>query len=302
MKVIVLGGTGFIGSGVAEVLASKGHKVTIGTRNDNGSIDRDLYSIKEIDYSSIGEIEKSVVGHDFVINCIANIHGEDISIDAFRKVEVNLTEVIAKSCLDKNIPLIQLSSTIAFGRKIPDIPIDENFMGNEFEMIDKVCIEREEIIRDVFKKSDNFVILRPVSLIGAKDKGGILRKIFDSYLKGNFPIVEGGLAKISLADRRDFGNAIEAAIYKFEEIKGNMFIVSGFNVKWMEIKEAFDSYYGKKHEYMPLTRYEAEVRFGNTLANFLGNNRLFNDKKFREKTGFLPLYTLNDAIESYLSI
>jgi nucleoside-diphosphate-sugar epimerase len=298
MKIIVLGGTGFIGSGVVEALARKNYNVTVGSRSSSNQIDKPN-QVKRIDYTSVNTIEKSILGHDFVVNCIANVHGENMSIDSFREVEVYLSKLIAQACRNLKIPLIQLSSIIAFGRKLPDIPVDEAFVGSEFEMIDKVCIEREEIIKSIYNDSSEFLILRPVPIIGSNDKGGTLRRIFDRYLEGNFPLVEGGSASVTFIDKRDFGNAVELSIRCFEKIKGNTLIVGGFNANWLHIKQAFDSYYKQNQTFLSLTKEDAENQFGLRTAEFISNSRLFNDNRFRNLTGFLPSYTLVDAIYSY---
>ena len=221
MKIVVLGGTGFIGGAIVDSLISKGHEVKIGTRNTDfhNFQTNERINVEHVEYNSAELIENFIDGYDFVINCIANIHGKDMSIDNFRKVEVDLTRTIAQVCLNKNIPIIQLSSIIAFGRKLPDRPVDENFVGSDFEMIDKICLEREATIKEVFQDSNEFLILRPVPVIGSKDKGGTLRKIFDQYSNEKFPIVEGGLSYVTFIDKRDFGNAVELAINTFETIK-----------------------------------------------------------------------------------
>ncbi len=302
MKIAVLGGTGFIGSGIAGHLADNGHEVVVGTRNLSFHINEMPYAKKQVEYLSVESVKDFIAGNDFVINCIANVHGEDMSLEAFRRVEVSLTELIAKACLNSAIPLIQLSSIIAFGRKLPDTPINETFAGSDFEMIDRVCIEREEMVRSVFHSSYGYLILRPVPIIGAKDKGGTLKTILDQYSQGAFPIVEGGLASVTFADKRDFGNAIELAIQSFEKVKGKTFIVGGFTANWLQIKQVLDSYYGINQTYLPLTKTEAESRFGFRTAEFISNPRLYNDQNFRQATGFLPDYTLEDAIESYLQV
>lgn len=301
MKIIVLGGTGFIGSGIVEALAGKDYSITVGSRGSSYLTDA-TYQVKRIDYTSVKTLEDSIIGHDIVLNCIANVHGENMSLEGFREVEVCLTKVIAQACRNLKIPLIQLSSIIAFGRKLPDIPIDETYVGSEFEMIDKVCIEREETIKSVYNDSSDFLILRPVPIIGSNDKGGILKRIFDQYSLGNFPLVDGGLASVTFLDKRDFGNAIELSIRRFEEIKGTTFIVGGFIADWLQIKQALDSYYKTNQPFLPLSKAEAEKKFGLRTAEFISNRRLYNDQNFRQATGFLPNYTLEDAIQSYLLV
>ena len=301
MKIVVFGGTGFIGSGIVERLASKGHEVTVGTRGTAIQPREQPYRMKQVRYDSFESVQRFVTGSDFVINCIANVHGEDMSLDAFRKVEVHLTEIIAQACLNAGIPLIQLSSVIAFGRKLPDTPIDETFAGSDFEMIDRVCIEREEKVRSVFQDSEEFLILRPVPIIGAKDKGGTIRRIFDLYQQGAFPLVDGGTARVTFADKRDIGNAVELAIRSFGRIKGKTYIIGGFDASWQQIKNALDLYYGVKQYYSSLSRSEAEAKLGFRTAEFISSPRLYNDQGFRRETGYSPKYTLNDAIASYIS-
>ncbi len=301
MKIVVFGWTGFIGCGLVEGLASYGYEVTVGTRGAAFQACEQTYRMKQVKYDSVESVQEFIAGSDFVINCIANVHGEDMSLEGFRRVEVHLTEFIAQACLNAGVPLIQLSSVIAFGRKLPDTPIDETFVGSDFEMIDKVCIEREEKVRSVFQHSEDYLILRPVPIIGAKDKGGTLRKIFSLYQQGSFPIVEGGSASVTFADKRDIGNAVDLALRSFNRIKGKMYIIGGFDASWQRVKHALDLYYGMENKYASLSRSEAESMLGLRTAEFISSPRLYNDQRFRRETGYSPKYSLDDAIASYIS-
>lgn len=301
MKIAVLGGTGFVGNGIVEKLTEKGHTVVVGTRDHSTLRDPQDYKIMQIDYSSLESIKNFIAEQDYVVNCIANVHGKDMSAQEFRRVEVDLTERIAKVCLCKKIPLIQLSSIIAFGRKLPDQAIDDTFIGSDFEMIDRICIEREAIIKSIYRDSADFLILRPVPIIGANDKGSTLKRVFDLYRQGTFPIVDKGLANVTYIDKRDFGEAVCIALDTFEKIKGKTFIIGGFNANWLHIKEAFDLHYGLNQPYSSLTKAEAESNLGYRTAEFISNPRLYDDQNFRKATGFYPKYSLNDAIGYYLN-
>ncbi|MBP8120204.1 MAG: NAD-dependent epimerase/dehydratase family protein, partial [Burkholderiales bacterium] len=78
-KILLLGGTGFIGSSVAEQLIRIGMKVTIPTRMRERS--RHLLTLPtaqlvEADILDPRQLDQLVAGHDAVINLVGILHGD----------------------------------------------------------------------------------------------------------------------------------------------------------------------------------------------------------------------------------
>ncbi|AEH36527.1 complex I NDUFA9 subunit family protein [Halopiger xanaduensis] len=71
MKVLVAGGTGFIGTNLCTELAERGHEVTALSRNPDRNGLPDDVDLEMGDVSAYDSIEGAVAGHDAVVNLVA---------------------------------------------------------------------------------------------------------------------------------------------------------------------------------------------------------------------------------------
>ena len=107
-KILLLGGTGFIGSSVAEQLIRIGMKVTIPTRMRERS--RHLLTLPtaqlvEADILDPRQLDQLVAGHDAVINLVGILHGD------FERMHVELPRTVAESCVRHGVTrLIHMSA------------------------------------------------------------------------------------------------------------------------------------------------------------------------------------------------
>jgi uncharacterized protein YbjT (DUF2867 family) len=107
-RVLLLGGTGFIGSSVAEQLIRQGIAVTIPTRNRERA--RHLLMLPTVDVVSAdvhdpAQLGPLVRGQDAVINLIGILHGD------FERVHVALPRAVAEACARHGVPrLIHMSA------------------------------------------------------------------------------------------------------------------------------------------------------------------------------------------------
>jgi NADH dehydrogenase len=98
-KVIVLGGTGFVGSHVCEKLIREDWQVTVLTRRlSNAEKIKHLpgLTVLEVDVHDEPALTRAVVGHDALVNLVAILHGSQI---AFEHAHVALSKKIARACL-----------------------------------------------------------------------------------------------------------------------------------------------------------------------------------------------------------
>ncbi|MGA8516049.1 MAG: complex I NDUFA9 subunit family protein [Burkholderiaceae bacterium] len=98
MKIIVLGGTGFIGRHICEKLAAAGHDITVPTRNANSTKALRMLPglhLRECDVHQSAQLSAAVAGHDGLINLVAVLHGSEAR---FEQVHVQLPRRIAAAC------------------------------------------------------------------------------------------------------------------------------------------------------------------------------------------------------------
>ena len=110
-RVLVLGGTGFVGRHVCEHLARLGWAVTIPTRRArNASAVQHLpgLTVLEADVHDEGMLRRLLAGHDAVVNLVAILHGREAD---FQRTHVELPEKLARACLSAGVPrLVHISA------------------------------------------------------------------------------------------------------------------------------------------------------------------------------------------------
>jgi len=98
-KVLILGGTGFVGAHVCEKLVREGWHITVPTRrraNAKALQHLPLLTVLELSVHDEAALTRAVAGHDAVVNLVAILHGSQA---AFEKVHVDLPKKLARACL-----------------------------------------------------------------------------------------------------------------------------------------------------------------------------------------------------------
>jgi uncharacterized protein YbjT (DUF2867 family) len=97
-RILILGGTGFVGRHVCEKLARLQSHVTVATRRTATA--RDLITLPllqpvECDVHDEAALTRLVAGHDAVVNLVAILHGTEA---AFQRAHVELPQKLARAC------------------------------------------------------------------------------------------------------------------------------------------------------------------------------------------------------------
>ena len=114
LKIIVLGGTGFVGRLLVKRLAAEGHQLTLLSRNLASHFDRLLpprVVLCEMDVYDPEVLRRAIVGADAVINLVGilNEHGDNGR--GFKRVHVDLTKLVIAACQLSGVRrLLQMSS------------------------------------------------------------------------------------------------------------------------------------------------------------------------------------------------
>src|SRR5450830_1791461 len=97
-KVLVLGGTGFVGTQVCEKLLRQGWHVTVPTRQRSHAQHLQALSgltLLELDVHDEVALTRAVAGHDAVVNLVAILHGTQADFD---KAHVALPQKLTRAC------------------------------------------------------------------------------------------------------------------------------------------------------------------------------------------------------------
>ena len=114
MKIIVLGGTGFVGRLLVKRLSEDGHRLTVLSRNLSSHLDRLLppgVTLREMDVYDAEALREAFDGADAVVNLVGilNESGDDGS--GFRRAHVELTKRVIAACKLAGVRrLLQMSS------------------------------------------------------------------------------------------------------------------------------------------------------------------------------------------------
>ena len=97
-KILIFGGTGFVGTQVCEKLNQSSCRVTVATRRSEHARHLQLLplvDVIEIDLNDSAALAALVAGHDAVVNLIAILHGSE---EAFQKVHVQWPLTLIRAC------------------------------------------------------------------------------------------------------------------------------------------------------------------------------------------------------------
>lgn len=120
-KILILGGTGFVGSHLCEKLTGLGYRSTVVTRRlDNV---RHLQLLPTVDPVELRTLDAAslaplLAGHDAVVNLVAILHGTE---QAFEKVHVHLPLELARACDAVGLRRIVHVSALGAGADAPSM-------------------------------------------------------------------------------------------------------------------------------------------------------------------------------------
>ncbi len=154
MKIIILGGTGFIGRHICEKLIRAGHQVTVPTRKlENAREIQMLPGLQPLlcNVHDEKQLMQVAAGHDVLINLVAILHGCEAE---FERTHVTLPQTIVAACKAAGISRVVQMSSLGAALDAPSQYLRSKGRGEQ-----------------VFAESGlNVTILRPSVVFGEGDK------------------------------------------------------------------------------------------------------------------------------------
>lgn len=189
-KIILVGGSGFIGTELSRVFLSKNYKVVIVDLSSPKFFDRNLSFIKKDLTNSL--LEKEVVSGSYAI---INLAGANISkkwnskikkiiFDSRVKTTLNIVNSIKESTERPKI-LINASAVGYYGDRGEEILTEEVGSGEGF--VSDLCVKWEEEARKAEILGLRVVLIRTANVLGY---GGLLNKLLP-FLKLNLGVYFG---------------------------------------------------------------------------------------------------------------
>jgi uncharacterized protein YbjT (DUF2867 family) len=160
-RVLLLGGTGFVGRHICEHLVRLGWALTVPTRRaSNAAAIQHLpgLTVLQADVHDEVTLRRLLPGHDAVINLVAILHGSEA---AFQRTHVDLPEKLARACLDTGVKRLvhigALGAEAAATETAPSFYLRSKSRG-------------EAVLQNAASLGLQLTVLRPSVIFGADDR------------------------------------------------------------------------------------------------------------------------------------
>jgi uncharacterized protein YbjT (DUF2867 family) len=118
-RILVLGGTGFVGRHLCKELARLQYRVTVPTRSRAQSFQSLPFAdLVQADIHDEAALARLISGHDAVVHLVAILHGD---LFKFEHVHVELARKIARACLDSGVPRLVHVSALGAAKDAPSM-------------------------------------------------------------------------------------------------------------------------------------------------------------------------------------
>ena len=194
MKVLVTGGTGFVGAHLVRRLLSRGHQVTSLDKNP-GLFDDELRSggatLLSGSVTEPGDVSKAMTGSELVFH-LASPFGDIMQPDpVYWDIEVSGTRNVLEAAARLGVRRVVHCSTQGVHGIIENPPGDEDspMAPRDYYCYSKV--EGEKVVHEYLARGMDIVIVRPTSVYGPGDIRGWL-KLYQMVSRGWFLMIGSG--------------------------------------------------------------------------------------------------------------
>jgi nucleoside-diphosphate-sugar epimerase len=195
MKVLITGGSGFIGTNLIETLLGAGHDVAVFDKQQ---------STRFPEFCIIGDVrdrkalEGSLVEVDVVYHLAAE-HADDVRpVSLYYDVNVGGAENLVAAAVKNNVQRIVFTSTVALYGLNAGIPNEES-PANPFNHYGRSKYEAERVFRDWASKDQErvAVFVRPAVIFGERNRGNVFN-LLNQIVSGKFIMIGNGKNKKSM--------------------------------------------------------------------------------------------------------
>ncbi len=195
MRIVVTGGTGFVGRSLVPQLAAAGHDIVLQVRSSADHHDANIAGITRvavppIDDMSVADWRPMLMGAEAVIHLAAIAHiGPSVADSAYSRVNRDATARLAEAAMGGGVRrFVFLSSIRAQVGATSPVVQDERTPPAPTEAYGRSKLEAESLVRKWLPQA---TILRPALIVGPEPKGNLLTllKLADLPL----PLPFGGL-------------------------------------------------------------------------------------------------------------
>jgi 2-alkyl-3-oxoalkanoate reductase len=319
-RVLVTGGTGFVGSHVASLLAEAGQQVTAIARN-RYRIGRGFHSdvsFVECDIEDQQTISRLCENHEVVIHAaaLAATWGDTAT---FRRINVDGTQHIVNAL--RSLPakrLIHISSTAIHFEFRNKVDVQENATLPPVFACEYAASKAasENVVLDAVQDGLNAVIIRARAVFGSGDNS-LLPRLLNAAKRGRLPQIGNGKNVVDLTYVDNLAYAICLAINRGEP--GTICTITNEEpvALWPTLNRMFESLgmptTRRQLAYKPalmlasaacgwhaLTGREGEPTLTRYGVGLLANSQTFSPDAARQALGYRPIVSLEQGIQRTL--
>ncbi len=248
-KVLVTGANGLLGSNVVIQLLTAGYMVKAIVRKGSNlvALKGIPYEIFEGKLTNFTDVEKAVIGCDYVVHCAANTHQKSNNPDDFKQINVDATAILVKlSKLYKIKRFIFVSTANCFTNGTMQNPGDESkgFMPwlRKSGYAYSKYLSQQMVLNEVKENGFPAIVVAPTFIIGpcdAKISSGKLlmhglNKRIVFYPPGGKSIVDAEYAAKAIVNSLSGG------------VIGECYLLSGENLTYKQIFKKISKHSNKK--------------------------------------------------------
>jgi len=317
MKILVTGGTGFIGSHLVEKLVLEGHQVRVLDWGDHNI--RYLKKLKNTEFIKGDLRNKGTLGKALrdveVVYHLASIHlAVGVSDQEYREVNIGGTEKILQACLKRNLKRFVHCSSVGVLGNIDNPPANETYPYNPGTIYEKTKAEGEKVALKYFKKGVPVVVARPAWVYGPRCPRTL--RLFKALKKGRFPFFGNGQTLRHPIYVGEFIRGLELCA-DIKEALGQIYILGDEKAVTVEqLISAFARVLGVKAPriHFPAApmralgflveiiykKIGAEPPFSRRSMDFFTKNYSFDISKARKELNYKPKVSLDEGLRMSL--
>jgi nucleoside-diphosphate-sugar epimerase len=308
MKVLVTGGSGFLGSHIAEQLAKRGHAVRALVRKSSNTKFLSTLSGVELAYGAVEDKDAVAIaaqGVDAIIHSAGLVKAKTPA--DFTATNVDGTRNLLEVALDHRAKIkrfVFVSSLAAHGPSTDGAPIPHDREPNPVTNYGRSKLEAERLVTAA--KDDLLVTtIRPPTIYGPRDTE--MLAFFEAVSMGMLPIMGKGQQKLSIVFGPDCANATILATEKEHESGRAYFVEDGGAYTLSDMADLFQQGSGKRAFRLPVPtpilhvgafanevwakiRNEARIFTRDKLNELLAPHWVCSSEPIRNELGWSPEY------------
>jgi nucleoside-diphosphate-sugar epimerase len=215
MKILVIGGSGFIGTRLIELLVSQSHEVTNLDLRASSRFN-ELTTLGDVRH--FDDVARAAEGCDAIVNLAAE-HRDDVRpLSLYEEVNVDGAKVVVRAAAQTNVARILFTSSVAvYG--LNKVNPDEDSNTEPFNEYSRTKLAAEKIYQSWVKDDSTraLVIIRPSVVFGEGNRGNV-DALIRAVAARRFIMTGRGANKKSMSY---VGNVAAFLASRLDEMKGS---------------------------------------------------------------------------------